>query len=68
MTSEVFVANIFAVAIENAKAATKVPECVPPTRFPPYSKAIRHPGECYFVRRLVIAAPLANVYLHALRR
>ena len=66
MTSEVFVGNVFALAIENAKTASEVPERVTPTGFVPNRKAIRHPGECHLVRCLVVASPLSNVNLHAL--
>ena len=38
MTSEVFVGNVFALAIENAKTASEVPERVTPTGFVPTAR------------------------------
>src|ERR1019366_7931649 len=61
----VFVVDVFAATIENAEIAAKVPERVSPAGFAPNRETVGHPGQRDLVRGLVIAAPLADMHLHA---
>src|SRR2546423_4171117 len=62
---EILVTHVPAPAVEHAEGAAQVPKRVPPSRLLPEREAVRHPRQRHPVRRLVEAAPLADVHAHA---
>src|SRR5262249_22012885 len=60
VAAPVFVANVFAFAIQNSERAAEAPQRPAPSGLLPEAEKVTHPGERYGVRRAIPAAPFAN--------